>query len=72
MSQSATKLRFTPAQSRWQGPADGPLARVHELAAGCVDAAPTRDADDRFLSDIGIPRAQAQLGSEAAVWDYPR
>ena len=72
MSQTVTRLHFTPTQSGWQERLTHAWQR---LRAGWRDAAARRRLgmlDDRMLSDIGVSRAQAQFVAEAPIWDFHR
>ncbi len=69
MSQTVTKLHFTPARPT----SVRRLTRLWTRLSRAWQEAATRrhlgQLDDRALSDIGISRAQAQFLTERPVWD---
>ena len=72
MSQTVTKLYFTPRHSGLRAL----LAHAWEALRTAHREASTRRQlamlDDRALSDIGISRAQAQFIAEPPIWDIHR
>ena len=72
MSQTVVKLRFSPAQPRWQDRLAHAWASLRAMQRDAATRRQLATLDDRALSDVGISRAQAQFIAEMPVWDLHR